>query len=200
MSRSRSSKTKTTKRMPTKGISKVSSAALIPPSEQIERTLPTPHALPKACHTIQRQKANQAMALKAEGVSYEEIAKAIGYKNAHGVADLLYDAGKKGWLAATPDVDAHLTYITAHKIVRNVDKQLDGEDLTEQQHKMTIAAARGRGLFKQYEEGKAETSQGQMLLAVKVEIVGEKTDIKSLPAENVGGRPAYLEGQVAEAQ
>ena len=142
-----------------------------------------------------RRKAALALKLRGEGASNEDIAKELGYTNVHSVSDLLYYAGKHGWFI-TPDVDAHLTYVTTHKIVKNIDTQLDGADLTEQQMAMTIAAARGRGLFKRHDAENTAKTETPALVGVKIEIIN-RDQAGPIREGTIGGTPNYLEGETA---
>ena len=145
----------------------------------------------------QRRNAIEAMRLRGEGLGNAEIAKHLGYKNARTVQDLLYHAGSKGWLI-TSDVEEHLTYVTAHKIVKNIDKALDQSDgLSASQLEMTIAAAKGRGFFKHYESTKSEGAPQSLILGVKIEVTGAGAGVKVLPEDGtIGGAPNYEEGEL----
>ena len=142
-----------------------------------------------------RLMAAKAFEMREQGLANAEIAKQLGYTHANSISNLLYLAGKNRWFL-TPDIEDHLTFVTVHKIVKNVDKQLDGKDLTPQQQEMTIAAARGRGLFKNYEATKHEGPPASLVLGVKIEVVSNEKTAKELPAGGASGTPNYIEGQV----
>jgi len=130
--------------------------------------------------------------LRGQGLNNTEIAKQLGYKSVTSVTNLLYEAGRRGWFL-TPDVEDHLVYLTSHKIVRNIDKQLEGKDLTPQQQEMTIVAAKGRGLFRNYEGGKSEGAAPSLILGVKIEVVDPRSVLptvdKSVKSGNYRNRP-----------
>jgi len=137
-----------------------------------------------------------------------DIAKELGYKNAHVVCQLLSDAGRKGWFN-TADIEEHLTYVTSHKIVKNVDADLDDGSLLPGQREMTIAAAKGRGLFKSYEGGRNEATAPPMILGVKIEVVNQenvahKEQLPPVkPVQRISeesGTPMYTEGEVVATQ
>lgn len=201
----------TTKRTGPKPVSTVSpEKPAIPPSGRIEekRTLT---ANPKGFMSSGGQRrsyrnkrrvlAERILQLKmTEGLTHPEVAKRLGIST-DAVGRYLYLAGKEGWFT-TPDIEDHLTYVTSHKIVKNVDQQLAGDDLTPQQQEMTIAAAKGRGLFKVHESGKGEGPQQSLVLGVKIEVVQpgqhastvQQTGVRQLSDES--GVPAYQEGQL----
>lgn len=118
----------------------------------------------------ERQNAIKALEMRYEGKTLIEIAETLGYASATVVSALLSRAGKLGWFK-TANADDHLTYKTVHKIVKNIDKDLAQGSLTRGQREMTIAAAKGRGLFKTYEEVKTDRADASIVLGVKVEVI-----------------------------
>jgi len=149
----------------------------------------------------QRASAREIVKLKAQGLTHAEIAELLGLSTRY-VKNLVYLAGQHGWLK-TEDVEDHLTYITAHKIVRNVDAALDGVVLGEGQQEMTIAAAKGRGFFKQHEAASIENTPQSMVLGVKIELVQpvmQGTTQLQLPAPTgaMGGTPSYVDAELVK--
>ena len=198
MVRIRSHKNPITKRPPARGVPQVDPVEPTPSGEQeIETTRSTNF---RKLQGNERLNAAEALRLRGEGLSSSEIAEALGYKNARTVNDLLYKAGEKGWFI-TPDVEDHLTYVTAKKIIKNIDQDLENGDLTEGQREMTIAAAKGRGFFKRYESTKIEGAPPSLILGVKIEIADPAAKAKLLPVKGtIGGTPNYVvEGEVEDA-
>ena len=198
MARTRLHQRPITARSPARGAPRADPAEPTPSGEQeIETTRSTNFRKPQES---QRRNAIEAMRLRAEGLDHTKIAAKLGYKNAKCISDLLYHAGEKGWFIAS-DAEEHLTYITAHKIVKNIDKGLDNpEGLSAGQLEMTIAAAKGRGFFKHYESTKTEGAPASLILGVKIEIADPTVKAKLLPAEGtIGGVPNYIDGDVEDA-
>jgi hypothetical protein len=163
VSRSRSPKTPTTRTGSTP-ISKVSTVAATPSGNGDGTALSIPYR-ERGLVGKQRKMAFKIMQLREEGLSREDIAKQLGY-HANSVSRILNMAGKRGWLT-TPDIEDHLNFITSHKIVRNIDKALDKkEGLSLLQQEMTIAAAKGRGLFKVHETGKGLVAPQSLILSL----------------------------------
>lgn len=182
--------------------SPVSDASLVPatPQEYEERVIKRRRPRNK-----QRAAARQIILLKAQGLSHAEIGEKLGL-SVRNVTNLVYLAGRNGWLT-TEDVTERLKFSTAHKVVRNVDAVLDGVVLHAGQQEMTIAAAKGLGLFVNHEVTKGEVANQSLVLGVKIEVVGHK----GIPAPgrqltdggNTGGTPMYrevVEGQVLKGE
>lgn len=149
-----------------------------------------------------RKKAAQIVALKIAGRDNDEIAKLV-HLSPRTLKQYMYIAGQNGWLT-TADPDDDLEFRLKHKIVRNVEGVLDGTLVPNpSQQEMTIAAAKGTGLFKQHDAN----AKGAMTLppmAIQVNVIGgpamlgQRTNSHQLdqfPEGSVGGCPAYVEGQ-----
>ncbi len=144
-----------------------------------------------------RKQADKIAVMRAAGRPVASIAKKLDTSEAN-VRFVEYIARKNGWYDEDDepvDLEAELALTLDRKIVRNVDASLDGQMTNWQTHEMTMAAAKGRGIFKNHD--KVETEQTQLsVVAIQVVMppVGAK-DQQVLDETNIGGTPAYLEGE-----
>lgn len=146
-----------------------------------------------------RKAAAQIMAMKIAGHTNEEIGKAL-LLSPRTLRQYLYIAGQNGWLRMT-DPEEDLEFRIAHKVVRNVEATLDGTLIPNpSMQEMTIAAAKGIGLFKSGAEKAAAVTP---TMALQVNIVGAPGTVDAIPGQSArpeafGGTPAYIEGEVTE--
>lgn len=135
--------------------------------------------------------------MREAGRNDEEIAKKLK-TTAASVRQYVYLAKKNGWAddeGEPVDLEAELALNIDRKVVRNINHVLDGGMQNWQAHEMTIAAAKGRGIFKSHD--KTESGPvGMPIVAIKVEMVGATQPVVEA---NVGGVPAFIEGEVANA-
>lgn len=183
----------------------------IPPVTQVESpsapTLqPTPPVAPlskgverwrRAHDSKSRKKVAKILVLKMAGHSTAQVAEKLGI-SPENVRHYLYLAGKNGWLnggAELVEPSEVLAFETAHKVVRNISRTLDGHFATDQQHEMTIEAAKGLGLFKTHQVVKNEGQQGAApvleMRIVNVQVAAPQ----ALPVETIGGQAAYIDGE-----
>jgi transposase len=134
--------------------------------------------------------------MRAAGHHDEEIAKRLK-TTAASVRQYVYLAKKNGWATdegEPVDLEAELALNIDRKVVRNINHVLDGGMQNWQAHEMTIAAAKGRGIFKNHEKNEGGPAQ-MPIVAIKVEMVGA---VQPVVEANVGGVPAYVEGEVED--
>lgn len=152
----------------------------------------------------QKAKVAQILIHKANGKKGPEIAELMGTTEGY-VRHLLWLAGKNGWFTEEDLVDPaeRLVYDTSHKIVRNINKALDGEELKPGQQEMTIEAAKGIGLWKNHSAVKQEGVMQIPVLAIKVELPPTGDAPPAPSREFAGGTPAYgaiTEGEIVDAE
>jgi transposase len=148
-----------------------------------------------------RKVVAKIVVLDAAGHRDEEIAKRLK-TTAASVRQYRYLGKKNGWLRVDEDgeeelvdLEAELAMTVDRKIVRNIDASLDGQMTNWQTHEMTMAAAKGRGIFK---GDKTSEGVGNALSVVAIQVImppigaGDQKVIE----ENIGGAPAYVEGDV----
>ena len=140
------------------------------------------------------------MVLRAAGHQDGEIAKRLK-TTAGSVAQYVYVARKNGWLDAEDepvDLEAELAMDVDRKVVRNIGSALDGQMTNWQTHEMTLAAAKGRGIFKTHEVNKNDGTGPMPLVAIQVVMppVGAGDQLPEIHEDQMGGLPAYLEGDV----
>ena len=146
-----------------------------------------------------RKKAEKIAVMRLAGRRAVDIAKKLGI-SAGRVRVIEYLARKNGWYDDDDqpvDLEAELAYNTDRKIVRNINSSLDGQMTNWQTHEMTIAAARGRGVFKNHDKVQVE-SQQMTVVAIRVEMPAIGAGDQTISEENVGGTPAYLDAAVVE--
>jgi hypothetical protein len=150
-----------------------------------------------------RKVAEKIMVMKAAGHKYDAIAKKL--KTTVGrVEQAVYIARKNGWFDDDDepvDIEAELAFSIDRKVVRNISASLDGQMTNWQTHEMTLAAAKGRGHFKNHEVSKNEGSQGMSVVAIKVIMptLGAGDQLPSVSEDQMGGAPLYIEGDVDDS-
>ena len=140
------------------------------------------------------------MVMRAAGRDAAYIAKKIGTTEGT-VRQLVFLARKNGWLDENDepiDLETELALSVDRKVVRNIDASLDGQMTNWQTHEMTIAAAKGRGIFKTHEKTESQ-SQSLSVVAIRVEMPPVGAGDQQILEQNVGGVPAYIEGDVLGA-
>lgn len=153
-------------------------------------------------HGAAYHKVAQILIHKAAGLRTAEIAAAMDTTENY-IRHLLWLAGKNGWFTEQDLVDPseQLAFDISHKVVRNISEALDGKELTQGQHDMTIKTAAGIGLFKNHSAIKNDQPMIMPVLSVRIEggpVAG--TTVTALPeGSEMGGVPAYAEeGEVVE--
>ncbi len=79
-------------------------------------------------------------------------------------------AAKEGWLQVD-DPEARLQFRIAPKVVENIEHFIDQRDKG-----VTIAAAKGLGLFKSYQAVTVEGEAPGTLLALRIDVLRDKVD------------------------
>lgn len=138
--------------------------------------------------------------MDAAGLKDADIAKKLKTTPAT-ISTTRYIAKKNGWLTtdedgdtAVIDLETELAMNVDRKVVRNIDAALDGHMTNWQTHEMTIAAAKGRGIFK----GDAvKTPDGELsVVAIQVIMPTIGASDQVIVEGSIGGTPAYVEGEV----
>ena len=138
--------------------------------------------------------------MRAAGHKTDAIAKRLKTSDAN-IRFVEFIARKNGWYDEDDqpvDVEAELAFDIDRKIVRNISASLDGQMTNWQTHEMTIQAAKGRGVFKSSDRQEAPPQLQVVAIQVVMPSIGV-VDQQIVDA-NVGGTPAYLEGEVDEFQ
>lgn len=149
--------------------------------------------------SITRKKAEKIAVMRAAGRKVDDIAKRVGVSPGR-VRVIEYLARKNGWYDADDepvDLEAELAYNTDRKIVRNINASLDGQMTNWQTHEMTIAAAKGRGVFKNHDTA-AAPEQGMQVVAIQVVMPVIGAGDQQVDEDNIGGTPAYLDAAIVE--
>lgn len=149
-----------------------------------------------------RKLVEKIVVMRAAGHDDKEIAKRL-HTTEGSVRQYVYVAKKNGWLDADDepvDIESELALTIDRKIVRNIDASLDGNMTNWQTHEMTIAAAKGRGHFKTHEVSKNEGSSAMPVVAIQVIMppVGAGDQLPEVREDQMGGVPAYTEGDILE--
>ena len=148
-----------------------------------------------------RKVVEKIMVMRAVGRPDKEIAKRL--KSTVGsVQQAVYVARKNGWLDDNDepiDLEVELAMSVDRKVVRNIDAALDGSMTNWQTHEMTIAAAKGRGIFKNHENAR-EPGDAMAVVAIQVVMppVGAADQLPLVQEDQMGGVPAYTEAEITE--
>lgn len=151
-----------------------------------------------------RKMAEKIVVMRAAGHPGKEIAKRLKTTVAT-VDQCMYIARKNGWLDDEDepvDLEAELALDVDRKIVRNVAASLDGNMTNWQTHEMTIAAAKGRGIFKSHEVGKNDAPTQLPVVAIQVVMppLGAGDQLPQIDESQMGGVPAFIEGETTEPE
>jgi transposase len=180
------------------------------PTEPTEPTAGVPTELPpekqswyRPADSKIRKKVEKILVMRAAGHHDRAIAKKLGSTEAT-IRQDVYLARKNGWLdedGEPIDLEMELALNIERKVVRNISASLDGQMTNWQTHEMTIAAAKGRGIFKTHEKSEALV-EGMQVVTLQVVRPPEEVGlaVREIPADQCGGRPAYLEGEVDLAE
>jgi len=142
------------------------------------------------------------IALRAQGVSADDIAATVGYSK-ETIRTYLKRAHARGWLNinSLPDVEDKIDIVLKDKVVRNVNEFLDERDKD-----VTVEAAKGFGIFKQHQviKGDQNLSVG-MSLRVQVEMPptphgGSPIIIRPGTAGGVRGMDIPLDAEIIETE
>lgn len=148
-----------------------------------------------------RKHAEKIMVLRAAGHKDEAIAKKMK-TTAGTVQQIVYIARKNGWLDDNDepvDIEAEMAFDIDRKVVRNISSSLDGQMTNWQTHEMTLAAAKGRGHFKNHEASRGDSSEAVMqMVAIQIIMppVGAGDQMPAVDEAQMGGVPAFLEGDI----
>ena len=177
-----------------------------PPSEQASGVLqelpPEKQWWYRAPDSKSRKLAEKIAVMREAGRPDKDIAKKLGIAE-NSVKQTAYLARKNGWWDAQDevvDVEAELAFDMDRKIVRNASAILDGQMTNWQTFELTKEGLKGRGMFKQHE--KTENVGGMQVVAIQVVMpaIGAGDQAVEVSDHNVGGTPAYLEGEVEDAR
>jgi transposase len=145
-----------------------------------------------------RKLVEKIVVMRTAGRSDEEIAKRLK-TTPPTIRQYIYIGKRNGWLddeGEPIDLEAELAINIDRKIVRNISASLDGQMTNWQTHEMTIAAAKGRGHFKSDKADSNVIPGGMNVVQIQIinPTVGSGDQV--VVEDNVGGVPAYLEGEV----
>ena len=151
-----------------------------------------------------RKLVEKIVVLDVAGWKNADIAKKLHTTPAT-ISQYRYIGKKNGWMrideSGEPeivDIEAELAMNVDRKIVRNIDASLDGHMTNWQTHEMTMAAAKGRGIFKDA-AAKAALSIGELpIVAIQVIMPTIGVLDQRIDETNVGGVPAYAEAEIVE--
>ena len=147
-----------------------------------------------------RKLVEKIVVMREAGHEDKAIAKRLKTTE-QSVRQYMYMGRKNGWLNAEDepvDLELELALNVDRKVVRNVSASLDGQMTNWQTHEMTIAAAKGRGIFKSHEVSKNDGGNALSVVAIKVIMpaVGASDQMPEIREDQMGGVPAYVEGEV----
>jgi hypothetical protein len=140
--------------------------------------------------------------MRTAGTPAHVIAKKLGRTEAT-IRQIVYLARKNGWFDGDDepvDLEAELAVNVDRKVVRNINSALDGNMTNWQTHEMTVAAAKGRGIFKNHEVSKQDGASPLSVVAIQVVMppLAAGDQMPAITDDQMGGMPAYVEGDVDE--
>lgn len=146
--------------------------------------------------SIIRKKALRIVALRANGISDDDIAKELGM-NRSSIGPYLYRAGKSGWLDLETPADK-LEYEVMHTVVKNIEEALTDTTRNEKtgvrvKDEMAMRMAEST-VFKKWGTDQARAGAGVPSMALSINIVGADHKV-TMRAGTIGGTPAYIEGE-----
>lgn len=146
-----------------------------------------------------RKVFDKIVVMDVAGHPDKEIARRL--KTSEGTVRFTRFIGKKnGWANENDeptDIEAELAMDIDRKVVRNISVALDGGMTNYQTHEMTLAAAKGRGMFKNHDVVKQDGNPGMSVVAIKVVMpaIGAGDQMPQIGEDQMGGVPAYIEGE-----
>lgn len=172
-------------------------AGLPPPSGPVN-----PPSVPKKIDASSYKRGGKAYAtamkvllLKADHKTYKEIAEILGTSEGY-IKNIMWMAGKNGWFTEGDfaDPSEELAFKTVHKVVKNINQALDGQDLTDKQQEMTLETAKGIGLFKQHSSSKVDGTSLSPGLSITIQLPAGHEQ-PQLPEGGAVGAPMFLEAE-----
>lgn len=138
------------------------------------------------------------LALKVQGFSTVEIAEKLGIKPAS-VRQYLWIAGKNNWLTThDPHEVAHSQLV--HRAVSNLEEWLHARDgrtgLPDKE--ITLESLKGLGVFGGSAPAQQSDSGHTNVLAIQITMPAG-SNLPTMREGNDGGSPAYIDGQVLNA-
>ena len=147
-----------------------------------------------------RKQSEKIAVHRAAGRKAPEIAKRMGTTEGN-IRHIEYIARKNGWYdddGEPVDLEADMAMSIDRKLVRNIDASLDGQMTNWQTHEMTLELMKRRKVVSDVEQG-ADPHTGLSVVAIRIEMPAIGAGDQVFAEENVGGTPAYLEGDVTES-
>lgn len=140
--------------------------------------------------------------MRAAGLDSNAIGERLG-KSAKYIRNVEWIARKNRWcdeFTGEPlDTEFEAAMELDRKVVRNISASLDGQMTNWQTHEMTIAAAKGRGIFKNHEKNDtAANTMPVVAIQVVMPAVGAGDQLPHVDESQMGGVPAYVEGDVCD--
>ena len=140
-----------------------------------------------------RDKALKIIALRAQGMAYEEIAPLVGYKTASSARTALSHAVRMGFITkqevGVPE--DRMDAVIKPKVVDNLEWLLDSPDL-ETKREVTL-----KTMKHVFAEAGAQ-QQTQQVTAIQVNVVMPDGGMKDVRPGTIGGMPAVLEAEVED--
>ena len=147
-----------------------------------------------------RKQSEKIAVHRAAGRKAPEIAKRMGTTEGN-IRHIEYIARKNGWYdddGEPVDLEADMAMSIDRKLVRNIDASLDGQMTNWQTHEMTLELMKRRKVVSDVEQG-ADPHTGLSVVAIRIEMPAIGAGDQVFAEENVGGTPAYLEGDITES-
>lgn len=145
-----------------------------------------------------KAKVAAIVSLKVQGHSTAEIATLLDLKPAS-IRQYLWIAGKEGWLTTADPIDvAENTLI--HRAVSNLEELLHARNAATglPDKEVTLETVKGLGVFKDHSKASDQPNQNANVLTINFQFPKHEGPLPTVRAENVGGAPAYVEGEIVK--
>ena len=136
---------------------------------------------------------------RAAGHDDAHIAKKLG-TTAGSIKQYVYLAKMNGWAdqdGEPVDLEAQMALDVDRKLVRNIDRALDGGFTNYQTHEVTMMLAKQRKVVTDIDAGGSGESMPNVV-AIQIVMPPLSLEQQTIVEANVGGVPAFQEGQVVD--
>lgn len=144
-----------------------------------------------------KAKVAAIVSLKVQGFTTEEISTQLNLKPAS-VRQYMWIAGKNGWLT-THDPNDVAENVLVHRAVSNLEELLHARNIITglPDREVTLETVKGLGIFKDYSKQQEAPNQQANVLTINF-LTPPSGPLPTVRLDNVGGVPAYVEGEVVK--
>ena len=146
------------------------------------------------------ERAMKVLAMRMAGIGDKDIADTMGL-SMQTIWNYCYIAGKNEWVPEFGNAKDQIEFRILPKVVRNLEAALDDNTRhvtsgLKVKDQVALQIAEGT-VFKKFEQADASQAPISNIIAIRIEQVGGGTT--EVREGNIGGVPAYVEGEVDDA-